>query len=106
MERTRKKQNVFVSYFKPFGIKQVCDFVMLAGLVLLIVGLCTNDSVLLAGFICYAVAAAGAVALCVKILITTKNHRDPRFKSAIINVSIMGVFFALALFGLIYTIVA
>ena len=105
MERTRKKQNIFVSYFKPFGIKQVCDFVMLAGLVLLIVGLCTNDSVLLAAFICYAVAAAGAIALCVKILITTENHRDPKFKSAIINVAIMGVLFALALFGLIWAIV-
>ncbi len=106
MERTRKKQNIFVSYFTPFGLKQICDIIMLAGFVLLITGLCTNNSVLLAGFICYCIGALGAVALCCKILITTKNHRDPSFKSAIINVSIMGVLFALSLFGLIWTVVA
>lgn len=105
MERTRKKQNIFVRYFTPFGLKQICDFVMLAGFVLLIVGLCTNDGVLLAGFICYALGALGAVVLCTKILIKTKNHRDPAYKSAVINVSIMSVLFALALFGLIWTAV-
>lgn len=105
MERTRKKQNAFVRYFTPFGLKQVCDFVMLAGFVLLIVGLCTTESVLLAGFICYAVAAAASITLCVMKIINTKNHRDPARKNAIINVSIMGVLFALALFGLIWTIV-
>lgn len=106
MERTRKKQNIFVQYFTPFGIRQVCDFVMLAGFVLLIVGLCTNDGVLLAGFICYCVGAAVSIARCCITLFGTKNHRDPAFKSAIINVSIMGVLFALSLFGLIWTIVA
>ncbi len=33
------------------------------------------------------------------------NHRDPAYKSAIINVVIMGVLFALAVFGLVWTIV-
>lgn len=106
MARTRKKQNAFVAYFTPFGLKQIADFIMLIGLVLLIVGLCTNKTVLLAGFVCYAVAACAAIALCIKTFITTKNHRDPKFKNAIINVSIMGVLFALALFGLIWSIVA
>lgn len=105
MERTKKKQNIFVSYFTPFGLRQVCDFVMLAGFILLIIGLCTNNGVLLAGFICYAVGAAASVLRCVLTLVKTKNHRDPAFKAAIINVSIMGVLLALAIFGLVWTIV-
>ncbi len=103
--KTKKKQNIFVRYFTPFGIKQVCDIIMLAGFVLLITGLCTNNSVMLAAFICYLVGATGAIVLCCKILFTTKNRRAPSFKTAVINVSIMGVLFALALFGIIYTLV-
>ncbi len=106
MERTRKKQNAFVRYFTPFGLKQVCDFVMIAGFILLIVGLCTNEGVLLAGFICYAAAAVASITLCIIKIIKTKNRRDPARKNAIINASIMGVLFALALFGLIWTVVA
>lgn len=105
MERTRKKQNIFVRYFTPFGLKQVCDFVMVIGFVLLIVGLCTIEEVLLAGFICYAIGAAMSIALCVKTLVTVKKKRDPVRKSAVVNVSIMSVLFALALFGMIWTIV-
>ncbi len=106
MERTRKKQNIFVRYFTPFGLRQVCDFVMLVGFVLLIVGLCTTEGVLLAGFICYAVGSLTSVVRCCITLFTTKNHRDPVFKTAVVNTVIMGVLFALALFGLIWTIAA
>ncbi len=106
MERTKKKKNVFVRYFTPFGLKQVCDGIMLVGFILLIVGLCTNENVLIAGFISYCVGALASIVLCVKILVTTKNHRDPAFKSAVANVIIMGVLFALSLFGLIWAVVA
>lgn len=107
MERTRKKQNAFVRYFTPFGLKQVCDLVMLAGFVLLIVGLCTNDWVLFAGFVCYCLGAGASVALCVKIMLERREHKkDPSYKSARINVIVMSVLFAVALFGLIWTLVA
>lgn len=103
----RKKRNAFVRYFTPFGLRQVCDFVMLAGFVLLIVGLCTTDTVLLVGFICYAIGAAGSIARCCLVLFSkTINHRDPTYKSAIINVCVMGVLFALAVFGIVWTLVA
>lgn len=103
----KKKRNAFVRYFTPFGLRQVCDLLMLVGFVLLIVGLCTVDGVLLAGFICYAVGAAMSIARCCLVLFSkTINHRDPAYKSAIINASIMGVLFALAVFGLVWTIVA
>jgi hypothetical protein len=38
--------------------------------------------------------------LCSKI-----NHRSPEYKNAIINTVIMGVIFAVALFGFIYALV-
>ena len=102
----RKKKNIFVRYFTPFGLRQVCDIMMLVGFVLLIVGLATVDGVLIAGFICYAIAAGISIARCCLVLFSkTINHRDPAYKSAIINVVIMGVLFALAVFGLIWTIV-
>ena len=106
MERSRKNQNAFVRYFTPFGLRQVCDIVMLVGFIVLIVGLATSDSVLLAGFICYLVGSLGAVVRCCITLITTKNHRDPVYKTALVNVVIMGVLFALALFGMIWAIAA
>lgn len=103
----RKKKNVFVRYFTPFGLRQVCDFIMLAGVVLLIVGLFNLDGVLLAGFICYAIGSGLSVARCCMVLFSKKiNHRDPAYKSAIANAVIMGVLFALAVFGLVWTIVA
>lgn len=102
-----KKRNIFVRYFTPFGLRQVCDFIMLAGVILLIVGLFTQDAVLLAGFICYAAGALLSVVRCLTVLFSKKiNHRDPAYKSAIINVSIMGVLLALAVFGIVWTIVA
>ena len=103
----KKKRNAFVRYFTPFGVRQVCDLLMLAGFILLIVGLFTVDGVLLAGFITYALGAGMSVARCCTVLFSKKiNHRDPAYKSAIINACIMGVLFALAVFGLIWTIVA
>lgn len=106
MALARKKKNVFVRYFTPFGLRQVCDLVMLVGFVLLFVGLFTNDYVMLAGFISYAVGAAVSVVRCMLVVFSkTVNHRDPAYKSAIINAVIMGVLFALALFGIIWTAV-
>lgn len=106
MERTRKKQNAFVRYFTPFGLKQICDIAMLVGFVLLIVGLCTVDGVLIAGFIVYALASGASVGLCIKIMIQRREHKkDPSYKSARVNLIIMSVLFALAVFGLIWAIV-
>ena len=103
----KKKRNAFVRYFTPFGLRQVSDLVMFVGFVLLIVGLCTVDEVLLAGFICCALGVGIAIARCCLVLFSkTINHRDPAYKAAIVNVSIMGVLFALAVFGIVWAIVA
>ena len=104
---TKKKQNIFVRYFTPFGLRQICDIVMIVGVVLLIVGLFTVDGVLLAGFISYAIGSGLSVARCCLVVFSkTINHRDPAYKAAIINAAIMGVLFALAVFGIVWTIVS
>lgn len=102
----KKKQNAFVRYFVPFGLRQVCDLAMLVGGILLIVGLCTVDGVLIAGFIAYILGAGISIVRCCTVLFSKSvNHRDPAYKSAIINTVIMGVLFALAVFGLVWTFV-
>lgn len=102
----KRKKNVFVRYFTPFGLRQVCDLVMLVGVILLIVGLCTVDGVLLAGFIAYVLGSGLSLVRCCKVLFSKKiNHRDPAYKAAIVNTVIMGVLFALAVFGLVWILV-
>ena len=106
MATARKKKNAFVRYFTPFGLRQVCDIVMLVGAILIIVGLCVSDGVLIAGFVCYALSAACAIVRCCLVLFSKNvNHRDPAYKSAIINTVVMGVLFALAVFGIVWAIV-
>lgn len=101
-----KKQNFIVRYFVPFGLRQIGDIIMLAGAVLIITGLCTVDGVLIAGFACYAAGAAIVIARCCTVLFSkTINHRDPYYKSSIVNVIIMGVLFAFSAFGLVWAIV-
>lgn len=101
-----KKQNFVAAYFSDFGLKQICDFLMIAGVVLLIVGLCTTEIVLTIGFAVYAVAAAIAVIRAAKVLVTVKNHRAPEYKNAIVNVSVMSVVLLLTLFGFVWALIA
>ena len=103
---TKKKKNVFVRYFTPFGLRQVCDLVMLVGAILIFVGLLTVDGVLIAGFISYVLGSCLSLVRCCMVLFSKKiNHRDPAYKAAIINAVIMGVLFALAVFGLVWILV-
>lgn len=103
----KKKRNAFVRYFVPFGLRQVCDIVMIIGAILLVVGLCTVDGVLLAGFILYTLGSGLSIVRCCLVLFNKDiNHRDPVYKNCIVNAVIMGVLFALSVFGLVWTIVA
>ena len=102
----KKKQNVFVRYFVPFGVRQVGDLAMLIGGILLLIGLFTVEGVLIASFIAYILGSGISIARCCTVLFSKSvNHRDPAYKSAIINIVIMGVLFALAVFGLVWTFV-
>lgn len=101
-----KKQNFIVAYFSDFGIRQICDFLMLAGAVVLIVGLCTTEIVLTVGFGVYAVAAVLAIIRAIKVLTSKINHRAPEYKNAIVSTCVMGAIFALTVFGFIWSLAA
>ena len=108
------KKNIFKSYFVPFGLGQVCDILMLLGAITLIVGLFVaignvevSEILLLIGLIIYVVASVLAVLRAVLVLVNKEiNHRSPEYKRAIANTVIMGVILALAVFGLVWLLVA
>lgn len=107
-----KKQNIFARYFENFGLRQICDMMMVAGAILLIVGLSISAASLSASLIVlgvglgiYIVASGLAIARAVLVLTSKINHRAPEYKRAIVNTVIMGVIFALAVFALIYLLV-
>lgn len=101
-----KKKNFIAAYFSNFGLRQICDILMLIGAVMIIVGLCSTELVLTIGFGIYAVASALAIVRAVLILVSGINHRAPEYKNAIVNVCVMSVIFALSVFGFIWSLVA
>jgi hypothetical protein len=109
-----KKENIFKRYFVPFGLSQVCDILMLLGAIMLIVGLfvaiadvAVSELLLLIGLCIYIAASALAILRAVLVLVNKQiNHRAPEYKRAIVNTVIMGVIFALAVFALIWLLVA
>lgn len=100
-------------YFSNFGIRQLCDILMLVGAVTIIVGLFVSISsvpaseiILMVGLIVYIIATALAIVRAVLVLTSKINHRSPEYKRAITNTVIMGVIFALAVFALVWLLVA
>lgn len=110
----KRSRNPIARYFADFGLKQVCDITMIVGAILLIVGLSISVAsvkaakvVLLIGLIVYIIAAGLAIFSAVRVLVNKEiNHRAPEYKRAIVNVSIMSLIFALAVFALVWLIVA
>lgn len=111
--KENKKKNIFARYFENFGLRQICDMLMIIGAITLLVGLFVSISayrasvvVLVVGLCIYIVGCVIALVRTVSVLISKKiNHRSPEYKRAIVNTVIMGVILALAIFGLIYILV-
>lgn len=103
MAAKTKKRNPFAAYFTPFGLKQLCDILMLGGAVVVLVGIFVSDIVIAVGLGIFAVASAIAIIRSVKVLLSKINKRSPEYKNAVINTVVMSVFFALSLFGFIYS---
>ncbi|MDR0426523.1 MAG: hypothetical protein LBH24_05045 [Clostridiales bacterium] len=108
-----KKQNFFVRYFSNFGLKQLCDLAMIVGAIVLIVGLfvaiasvAASEIILIVGMGIYIAASAAAIYLSVRVLTGKLNHRSPEYKRAIANTVIMGILFALSVFGFIWALAA
>ena len=108
-----KKKNVFARYFSNFGLRQICDILMILGALTLLAGLFVAISnyrasvvVLVIGLCIYIVGCVIALVRTVRVLVSKKiNHRSPEYKKAIVNTVIMGIILALAVFGLIYILV-
>lgn len=105
MAAKAKKRNFIQAYFSHFGIKQICDFLMLGGAIVLLVGIFVSEIVIAVGMGIYLCATALAIFRSVRVLCSKINHRSPEYKNAIINTVIMGLIFVLALFGFIYAII-
>ena len=104
-----KKKNVFAEYFSDFGLRQICDILMLTGAILLIVGLSICRVALSASKIILAVGLSvyivASVTRAVLVLVSKMNPRAPEYKRAIVNTVIMAVIFALSVFALVYLLV-
>lgn len=105
MAAKAKKRNFIQAYFSNFGIKQICDFLMVGGAIVLFVGIFVSEIVVAIGMGIYLAATVLAIFRSVRVLCSKINHRSPEYKNAIINTVIMGLIFVLALFGFIYAII-
>ncbi|HEY8443314.1 MAG TPA: hypothetical protein VIL24_00715 [Clostridia bacterium] len=102
-KKSKRKRNFLAEYFKNFGLRQTVGLVITACAIALIFGLIfKSELTLLIGFSVY--AAAAFLSMLMSISAMTKNHRrSPEFKRAMVNLIIMTVIFAVALFASIYT---
>ncbi len=105
MATKAKKRNFIQAYFSDFGIRQICDFLMLGGAIVLLVGIFVSDIVITVGLGIYLAATALAIFRSVRVLCSKINRRSPEYKNAIINTVIMGLIFVLALLGFVYALV-
>lgn len=111
--KNEKKQNAIARYFSNFGLKQICDILMVCGAIVILVGLfvsissyATSKVILAIGFGVYILACVLALVSTVKVLLSKINHRAPEYKRAVTNTVIMAIIFAVAVFALIYLLVA
>jgi hypothetical protein len=94
------------AYFSDFGARQICDILLIIGMIVLIVGIFTTSIVATIGAGIYVVASGIAVVRSVLVLTSGINKRSPEFKRAVTGAIVMGLIFLLAIFAFIYSIVA
>lgn len=94
-----KKQNVFISYFKPFGLRQICDIMMVVSAILIIISLCIQETAMLLmtiGLAFFIVPALLSMIRAIVFLTGDVNKRSPEFKKAITIIVFMAVGIILA----------
>ena len=102
----KKSKNPIVAYFKPFGLRQICDLLMIVGAILIFAGLLAHTIsegyiTAVIGLSMYVLASLIAIYRCVRILIKKDvNKRSAEFKNAVINICVMGVILILAILGI------
>lgn len=103
VKRRKKKSNFLAAYFKDFGLRQFVGLIIIACSIALIFGLIFKSQLTL--LIAFSVYAGGAfLSMAESVMIMTKAHkRSPEFKRAMVNLIIMTVIFAIALFAALFT---
>lgn len=101
MAAKAKKKNFIQLYFSNFGIRQICDFLMVGAAIVMFVGFFLDDLIITIGLGIYVVASLIAIIRSVRVLVSDINHKAPVYKNAVANVVIMGLIFALATVGFI-----
>jgi len=101
--RRRRKSNFLAEYFRNFGLRQLVGLIIIACSIALIFGLIFQSQLTLV--IAFSIYAAGAfLSIMMSIITMIKNNpRSPEFKRAMVNLIIMIVIFAIALFASIFT---
>ena len=102
----KKKSNIFRRYFENFGLKQICDILMIVSLVVLIVGWCicrTTEVVLQVAFGLFILTSLLGIIRCFGVIHREPNKRSPERRAAIVSMVIMLVILAIAIFALIWS---
>ncbi|MCL2062007.1 MAG: hypothetical protein FWH03_05215 [Firmicutes bacterium] len=100
--KTKKKKNFFAEYFSNFGVRQICDLLMLVGAIVMFVGLFTLDVVTATGIGMLMVASLLAMYRALRVMLKKDiNKRSPEYKNAWINLIIMSVILALTVLGMV-----
>ncbi len=91
------------TYFSHFGLRQICDIMLLAAAIVLIVGMFVEPvAVRIVGFSMFIVGSVMSIVRMIMVFARGINKSSPEFKNAVVNTIIMSVVLCLSLFGLIY----
>jgi hypothetical protein len=99
----KTNKNFIAAYFTPFGLRQICDLLMLAGAIVIIVGLSIeNLTVITVGIGIYIAASLIAIIRSVRVFLAKDlNRRSPEYRNALINVIIMSVILIVAVLAIL-----
>ena len=102
--KTKKNKNIFTAYFTPFGLRQICDILIFASIIVIFVGIFTVDLVTVIGFSLFALACVLAMFRAIRVMVRKDiNKRSPEYKNALINVIIMGILLIIAVLGILFS---
>ena len=106
MPTKAKKKNIFAAYFTPFGLRQVCDILIFASIIVIFVGIFTLEVISAVGFGMFAAGCLLAMFRAVKVRVKKDiNKRSPEYKHAMVNVIIMAFLLIIAVLGILYSTV-
>lgn len=104
----KRRRNAFERYFIPFGLRQICDIIMVLAAIMLIIGMAIYQKtqiVLIVGLSLMILGSLIAIYRSSRVLMSGLNKRSPEYKSAVTNIIIMAIICVIAILGLVYTLI-